>query len=35
LIEFQKVIEAPDVAPEQKEFAQDCIGKIREKIGGK
>ncbi len=31
LIQFQAAVEAPDVSPEQREFAQDCIGKIRQK----
>ena len=33
LIEFKKAIEAPDVSPEQRKFAQDCIDKIRERTG--
>jgi tetratricopeptide (TPR) repeat protein len=31
LIQFQKAVDAPDVSPEQRDFAEDCIGKIREK----
>jgi tetratricopeptide (TPR) repeat protein len=33
LIEFQKAMDAPDVSEAQREFAQDCIGKIRQKTG--
>jgi lipopolysaccharide biosynthesis regulator YciM len=33
LIQFQKAVESPDISPEQKEFAEDCIGKIRQKTG--
>jgi tetratricopeptide (TPR) repeat protein len=31
LIQFQKAMDAADISPEQREFAQDCIGKIRQK----
>ncbi len=31
LIQFQTAIEAPDISPAQREFALDCIGKIRAK----
>lgn len=33
LIEFKKAVEAPDVSPEQKTFAEDCIQKIGERTG--
>ena len=33
LIEFKKVVGAPDASPEQRSFAQDCIDKIRERTG--
>ncbi len=31
LIQFQTAVESPDVSPEQRDFAEDCIGKIRQK----
>jgi tetratricopeptide (TPR) repeat protein len=31
LMQFQKAVDSPDISPEQKEFAEDCIGKIRQK----
>lgn len=33
LIEFKKAVEAPDISPEQRKFAQDCIDKIAERTG--
>jgi predicted Zn-dependent protease len=33
LIEFKKAVDAPDVSPEQRKFAQDCIDKIVAKTG--
>ncbi len=33
LIQFTKAVQAPDVSPEQKKFAQDCIDKIGAKTG--
>ena len=31
LVQFQQAIESPDISPQQRDFAQDCIGKIRQK----
>ena len=31
LIQFKEALEAPDISPAQKEFAEDCIAKIRAK----
>jgi tetratricopeptide (TPR) repeat protein len=28
LVQFQKAVQSPDISPEQKQFAQECIGKI-------
>ncbi len=33
LVEFQAAVRAPDVSEAQKAFAEDCMGKIREKTG--
>ena len=33
LIQFQDAIDAPDVSPEQRDFAKDCIAKIRKRTG--
>jgi len=33
LIEFKKVVGAPDASPEQRTFAQDCIDKIGDRTG--
>jgi len=33
LIEFKKAIAAPDISPEQRKFAQDCIDKIGDRTG--
>jgi tetratricopeptide (TPR) repeat protein len=34
LIQFQKAVDSPDISPEQRDFAQDCIAKIRQKTSG-
>lgn len=31
LIQFQKALDSPDITPEQRDFAQDCVGKLRER----
>jgi tetratricopeptide (TPR) repeat protein len=33
LIEFKKALEAGDISPEQRKFAQDCVDKIGERTG--
>ena len=33
LIAFKKAVDAPDISPEQRKFAQDCIDKIGERTG--
>ena len=35
LIQFQKAMDSPDISPAQRDFAQDCIAKIRNKTEGK
>jgi predicted Zn-dependent protease len=31
LVQFQDAVNSSDISPEQKEFCEDCIGKIRQK----
>lgn len=33
LIEFKKALEAPDISPDQRKFAQSCVDKIGERTG--
>jgi tetratricopeptide (TPR) repeat protein len=34
LVQFKTAVEAPDISPEQKDFAEDCMAKIRVKTMG-